>query len=99
MKNEKTEKTEEETPKAQKTIGEYGYVRVNIFSDEFESVGVAPEMIGSEAMNLIREKLNLAPRTRARDPMNNLLKEAKAKAKADGKLDELQKIVQKFLQK
>lgn len=97
-KNVDEEKKTEETEKKQKTIGEYGYVRVNIFEDEFESVGVVPSMYGSEAMTIIRDKLGLSQRARARSPINSLFNEAKEKAKNEGKLEELQKIVKKYLQ-
>jgi hypothetical protein len=94
--NTETEKSETEKKK-QKTIGEYGYVRVNIFDDEFDAVNVSGDMYGSTASQIIREKLGLAIRKRASNPINALIKEIGQLAKEKGKFEDLKKMHEKLL--
>lgn len=91
--------TEKEYGVKKKTIGDHKCAIIRIYSDEFSAVGLRPQMSNLEAIGIVRGKLGLHERVKSRDSTNILLTEAKKKAKAEGRLEELQKVVNKFLQR
>jgi len=88
---------EKEEKKIQKTVGEWGFARVTVYADEFEAIGIDSNMFGADANQVVREKLGLGTRSRARNPANMKLKEIKEAIGNDPKkIQELDNLLAKL---